>query len=332
MRELVRILNVYDAIVLKFNKSYTFEQSLENLEKLILGSMDFFNGAKIVGTSGVHLEDMQKDKLKVFLEKHIKNVSVESLEYIENPQKLIQERLKQRQKSKENLEKLPSKPQDTKIVKEKKDKNTSIFDRLINKVKKTQAQDNNSDNEKVETKTNKKAQNNQNLEKKEKHPIEKWYKEKLESEKQFLENSKREEEPKKTSGKNKLLENFKLDEFFEGDDDMDQTVFYRGTLRSGMRLESNSNIVVVGDVNPGAELYAKGNIIVMGILRGLAHAGNDGNADKIIVAWKLKAMHLRIADYITRALDGDDEDIDYPEIAVVVDGKFIIKSYQKLEE
>ncbi len=114
------------------------------------------------------------------------------------------------------------------------------------------------------------------------------------------------------------------------EDDMAETVFYRGTVRSGMKLESKSHILVVGDVNPGAELIADGNIVVMGILRGLAHAGADGSDDKIIAAWRLKPTQIRIADYITIPPDGeeDDDDIGYPEMAIVESERVIIRSYQ----
>lgn len=109
---------------------------------------------------------------------------------------------------------------------------------------------------------------------------------------------------------------------------MDETVFYRGTVRSGTKIVSKSHIMIIGDVNPGAELIADGNIVVMGILRGLAHAGADGSSDKVIVAWKLKPTQIRIADYITLPPDDEDEDINYPEMAVVESGRIIIKSYQ----
>ncbi len=47
----------------------------------------------------------------------------------------------------------------------------------------------------------------------------------------------------------------------------------RGTLRGGQALHHAGNIVVVGDVNPGAELVATGDILVFGRLAGIAHAG-----------------------------------------------------------
>ena len=51
------------------------------------------------------------------------------------------------------------------------------------------------------------------------------------------------------------------------------TQFYRGTLRSGQTLESETGIVVVGDVNPGAAVMANGSIVVLGAVKGSVYAG-----------------------------------------------------------
>ena len=53
--------------------------------------------------------------------------------------------------------------------------------------------------------------------------------------------------------------------------------FYRGTLRSGQSLESDASVVVVGDVNPGASVCAKGNVVVLGCAKGYLSAGCDGD-------------------------------------------------------
>ncbi len=112
------------------------------------------------------------------------------------------------------------------------------------------------------------------------------------------------------------------------DEALSDSLFHKGTVRSGIKLESDKNIVVVGDVNPGAELIAKGNIVVLGRLKGFAHAGSDGSEDKIIAAWKLQPTQLRIADYITVPPEEELEDVSYPEMAVIDKGRVIIKSYQ----
>ena len=72
------------------------------------------------------------------------------------------------------------------------------------------------------------------------------------------------------------------------------TLYVQRTLRSGQSLKSDGNIVIIGDVNPGAEIIAKGDITVWGVLGGIAHAGSDGNNYSRIRALKLHAIQLRI--------------------------------------
>ncbi len=104
------------------------------------------------------------------------------------------------------------------------------------------------------------------------------------------------------------------------------TKFVYGTLRSGQEVNYDGNIVVVGDVNPGAFLKAKGNIIVLGSLRGVAYAGIGGNEDAIVAAYSLLPMQLRIADIIVRPPDGDQQ-YDLPEVAKIVKGEVFIEPY-----
>jgi len=103
------------------------------------------------------------------------------------------------------------------------------------------------------------------------------------------------------------------------------TVFHRGNLRSGRRVQSAGHLIIMGDVNPGAELVAEGNIVVMGILRGIAHAGCSGNENAFVTATKLEPMQLRIASKITRSPDDGYEDPEYPEIALIRDGNIVIE-------
>lgn len=79
--------------------------------------------------------------------------------------------------------------------------------------------------------------------------------------------------------------------------------FYKGTLRSGQMLESESSIIILGDVNPGANVIAKGNIIVLGALKGTVYAGANGNADSFVVALEMSPIQIRIGDTIARSND-----------------------------
>jgi septum site-determining protein MinC len=79
-------------------------------------------------------------------------------------------------------------------------------------------------------------------------------------------------------------------------------LFLNKTLRSGTRIEFAGHVVILGDVNPGAEIIAEGNVIVWGRVRGMIHAGSKGNRKAVICALDLSAPQLRIADEISAAL------------------------------
>ena len=87
-----------------------------------------------------------------------------------------------------------------------------------------------------------------------------------------------------------------------------ETTFHKGSLRSGQRIEVEGSIVIIGDVNSGAEVIAGDNVIVIGTLRGLAHAGAKGNKEAIIAVSTLDAVQLRISN-IVREMDRDEEEI-----------------------
>lgn len=81
------------------------------------------------------------------------------------------------------------------------------------------------------------------------------------------------------------------------------TLYIHRTLRSGQSISSDGNIVIIGDVNPGAEIIAKGDITVWGILGGIAHAGSDGNTYSKIRALKLNPIQIRIGNVFARRPD-----------------------------
>ncbi len=107
----------------------------------------------------------------------------------------------------------------------------------------------------------------------------------------------------------------------------EHTLLINKTLRSGQSVNYDGNVVVMGDVNAGAEIIAGGNVLVMGALRGVVHAGAAGDPDAVVTALRLKPMQLRIADQITRAPDEAMEEPDVPEIARIRDGVVTIERY-----
>lgn len=101
-----------------------------------------------------------------------------------------------------------------------------------------------------------------------------------------------------------------------------ETTFHKGSLRSGQRLEVEGSLVIIGDVNSGAEVIAADNIAIIGTLRGLAHAGAKGNKDAIITASTLDAVQLRISN-IVKEMD-IDSDFVYDNAYIFVDDDNII--------
>lgn len=111
-------------------------------------------------------------------------------------------------------------------------------------------------------------------------------------------------------------ERIEIDRPFEGIKE-GMTKFHHGTLRSGQQVSYQGNIVVFGDVNPGAVVTAYGNIVVFGSLRGIAHAGANGNKDATVTAIHLNPTQLRIANLIARAPDEKQSNKNTMEIAGV---------------
>lgn len=97
-------------------------------------------------------------------------------------------------------------------------------------------------------------------------------------------------------------------------------MFLHRTLRSGTRIEFAGHVVVLGDVNPGAEVIAEGSVIIWGRLRGMVHAGSKGNRSAVICALDLSPTQLRIADEVSALLKPPEQ--SRPEMARInEDGK-----------
>jgi septum site-determining protein MinC len=107
---------------------------------------------------------------------------------------------------------------------------------------------------------------------------------------------------------------------------LSQTRTVVGPVRSGVILEHLGHIVILGDVNPGAEVRASGNIIVLGRLRGTAHAG-IGRDNGFIMALRLEPQQLRIGRQVARAGDSDAAGA-HPEIAHITGGNIVVERYQ----
>lgn len=106
--------------------------------------------------------------------------------------------------------------------------------------------------------------------------------------------------------------------------EISETKYYRGSLRSGQKMEAEGSLVIIGDVNSGAEVMAADNIVVLGALRGLAHAGAKGNKQAIIAAGLLDTVQIRIAN-IVQEIDRDEEPMHKQAYVYVENDEIIIE-------
>jgi septum site-determining protein MinC len=105
------------------------------------------------------------------------------------------------------------------------------------------------------------------------------------------------------------------------------TLLLQETIRSGRSVYHEGHVVIIGDVNPGAEIAAGGHVIVWGRLRGLVHAGALGDETAVICALHFAPTQLRIADQI--AIPPDDKRHNpIPEQAAIQGGQIIVEGWR----
>ncbi|RKL65905.1 septum site-determining protein MinC [Salipaludibacillus neizhouensis] len=95
-------------------------------------------------------------------------------------------------------------------------------------------------------------------------------------------------------------------------------------VRSGQVLEVKGDLLLIGDVNPGATVKATGSIYIMGKLRGIAHAGYLGEDQAVICASTMEPTQLRVASIIRRPPEDDEELQSNIECAYVNDDKEMV--------
>ncbi|MFP4020896.1 MAG: septum site-determining protein MinC [Halanaerobium sp.] len=117
----------------------------------------------------------------------------------------------------------------------------------------------------------------------------------------------------------------KIEKEEKNDNQNSEAVIINRTLRSGQRVKHQANVVIVGDVNPGAEVIAGGDIIVFGRLRGVVHAGAGGSKDSQVAALKLDPTQLRIASLIARSPDDSDSSKLQAERAYIEDDQIMVE-------
>lgn len=102
-------------------------------------------------------------------------------------------------------------------------------------------------------------------------------------------------------------------------------IFVEKTLHSGNHIQHAGHVIVMGDINPGAEVVAGGNVVVWGRLRGVVHAGAGGDETAVICALELSPTQLRIAGQI--ALSPEREGPARPEVARVREGQIVAEAW-----
>jgi septum site-determining protein MinC len=106
----------------------------------------------------------------------------------------------------------------------------------------------------------------------------------------------------------------------------DDTLFLRRTVRSGQAIHHHSNIVILGDVNPGAEIIAGGDVVVWGALRGMVHAGYPENESAVVCSLLLSPVQLRIAHLLSRPPEGFEAQ-PRPEVAAIRQGQIVVETW-----
>ena len=109
----------------------------------------------------------------------------------------------------------------------------------------------------------------------------------------------------------------------------EEAIMVHRTMRSGFKVSHPGHVVVVGDVNPGAEIIAAGSVVVWGWLRGVVHAGAEGNEKAVVCALRLEPTQLRIANYI--AVTPKHKGKPIPEMAHIKNGQVIAEQWNEKE-
>lgn len=129
------------------------------------------------------------------------------------------------------------------------------------------------------------------------------------------ENKEKQQNNKKTLGLSEIKKTFRKEIATS------ETKFYKTSLRSGQKIEFAGSIVIIGNVNDGAEIIAEENIIVLGALRGMAHAGARGNEQAIIAAESINSNQIRIASKIKELVKSETDTANYKYAFVNKEGK-----------
>jgi septum site-determining protein MinC len=105
--------------------------------------------------------------------------------------------------------------------------------------------------------------------------------------------------------------------------------FFKGNLRSGQVMEFETSVVILGDINVGAQVVSTGNVVILGNLFGAVYAGASGRENAFIVALKMDPLQIRISDVIARSSDEKHDIPKEPQIAYLKDGAIYIDTLSR---
>mgnify|MGYP002581308055 CR=1 FL=1 len=105
--------------------------------------------------------------------------------------------------------------------------------------------------------------------------------------------------------------------------------FFKGNLRSGQVLEFDTSVVILGDINAGAQVVSTGNVVILGALNGNVYAGASGRTNSFIFALKMNPLQIRIADVIARSSDEKTDPPKDPQIAYLENNTIYVDSLSK---
>lgn len=106
----------------------------------------------------------------------------------------------------------------------------------------------------------------------------------------------------------------------------ENALLHKGSLRSGNLIKHSGSVIILGNVNQGAEIIATGNVIILGHAKGLIHAGCSGDENCIVFALNLDPIQLRIATIITY-IPKNDKKIKSPSYAYIDEGTICVKKF-----
>ncbi len=114
------------------------------------------------------------------------------------------------------------------------------------------------------------------------------------------------------------------------DSSKDHPMILRGSCRSGVTIQHEGDVVILGDVNQGARVHAAGDIVVYGVLRGTVHAGSRGDDTASVFALSIQRRGLRIGSLTDQGISHEQVRSEGPEIAYVREGGIVVEPYTPL--